>query len=119
MTDPNDMKLGDRQKLFTRLLPKLFEYIHEQGYECTLGDAYRDARSHGKLGERIAYGNKFSCHKVRCAIDINLFKDGKYLTTTNDHHPIGKFWENLHPLCCWGGRFNDGNHYSITYQGMK
>jgi hypothetical protein len=33
---------------------------------------------------------------------------------------LGEFWEGLHPLCRWGGRFNDGNHYSIeSPEGMK
>ena len=113
------MKLGDKQKLFMKLLPRLLDYIHELGYEATLGDGYRDPRSHGKLGAKGPYGNKFSCHKIRLAIDINLFKDGVYLTKTEDHQPIGEWWEKQHPMCCWGGRFDDGNHYSVTHEGMK
>ena len=113
------MKLGDKQKLFARLLPSLIDQAHCMGFEVTLGDAYRDPRSHGKLGERIAYGSLFSCHKMRLAIDLNLFKDGKYLTTTEDHKPLGEWWEQQHPEACWGGRFNDGNHYSITHEGSK
>ncbi len=113
------MKLGDKQRLFMRLLPRLIDYIHECGYECTGGDLYRDPRSHGALGEEGPYGEPFSCHKSKLAIDINLFKDGIYLTKTEDHQPIGEWWEKQHPLCCWGGRFDDGNHYSLTHGGMK
>jgi hypothetical protein len=113
------MRLGDKQKLFSRLVPRLIDKAHELGYEVTFGDLYRDPRSHGKLGERIAYGNRFSCHKMRLAIDLNLFKDGKYLTTTEDHKPLGEWWEQQHPEACWGGRFNDGNHYSLTHEGSK
>jgi hypothetical protein len=113
------MKLGDIQKQFAKDVPRLIDKAHELGFEVTLGDAYRDPRSHGKLGERIAYGNKFSCHKVRCAIDLNLFKNGVYLTSTEDHRPLGEWWEAQDPLNCWGGRFNDGNHYSKTVEGMK
>ena len=32
---------------------------------------------------------------------------------------FGAFWKSLDPDCCWGGDFNDGNHYSIAYQGRK
>ena len=113
------MRLGDKQKIFARLVPRLIDKAHELGFEVTLGDAFRDPRSHGKLGERIAYGAKFSCHKMRLAIDLNLFKDGKYLTTTEDHRPLGEWWEQQHPESAWGGRFNDGNHYSITHEGSK
>lgn len=110
---------GDKQKKFMRLLPRLLERIHEAGYECTLGDGYRDPRVFGDVGEKKGYGRSKSNHKVRLAIDLNLFKDGKYLTETEDHRVFGEFWEALDPDCRWGGRFNDGNHYSLEYQGRQ
>ena len=113
------MKLGDKQKLFARLLPRLIDKAYELGYEVTLGDAFRDPRSHGKLGDRIAYGARFSCHKMRLAIDLNLFKDGEYLTSSDDHRILGEWWEQQHEFCCAGFRFNDGNHYSMTHEGSK
>jgi len=51
--------------------------------------------------------------------DFNLFKDGVFLQGTEDHRPLGEYWESLDPLCRWGGRFNDGNHYSIEHEGIK
>ena len=113
------MNLGQLQRKFAREVPRLIDKAHEMGFEVTLGDAYRDPRSHGKLGERIAYGNKFSCHKVRLAIDLNLFRDGEYLTTTEAHRELGEWWEAQATENCWGGRFEDGNHYSKTFDGMK
>lgn len=113
------MTLGNKQRLFAKFVPRLIDKAHELGYEVTLGDAFRDKRSHGKLGERIAYGNAFSCHKIRLALDLNLFKNGIYLRTTEDHRPLGEWWEAQHPLFVWGGRFDDGNHYSMTHEGMK
>ena len=111
------MKLGDKQRLFTRMIANLLEFAHTRGYEVTLGDAYRDPRLHGQVGEKKAYGHKNSCHKLRLAIDLNLFKDGEYLTSDKDHEPLGLYWESSHPLCRWGGRFNDGNHYSFEHNG--
>ena len=32
---------------------------------------------------------------------------------------LGHYWENLHPFCRWGGRFNDGGHFSITDRGRQ
>lgn len=113
------MTRGDKQRLFARLVPRLIDKAHELGFEVTLGDAYRDPRSHGKVGERRAYGNSFSCHKVRLALDLNLFRDGVYCTQTEDHRELGEWWEQQHEMACWGGRFNDGNHYSFTHEGMK
>lgn len=111
------MKLGDKQRLFMTLLPQLLDFIHEEGYECTLGDGYRDPRTYGKVGVKKGYGKPYSLHKERLAVDLNLFWEGKYLTKTEDHLPIGEYWESLHPLCAWGGRFDDGNHYSLEHEG--
>ena len=111
--------LGEKQRRFARGIPRLIDKAIELGYEVTLGDAYRDARAFGSLGKTLAYGNAFSCHKVRLAIDLNLFRAGKFLETTEDHRLLGEWWEALAPDHCWGGRFNDGNHYSITHEGIK
>lgn len=99
------------------MVPRLLDKIHELGYEATLGDAFRDPRAFGQMGKTIAYGKSYSCHKLRLAIDINLFKDGKYLSSTKDHQPIGEWWESIGGS--WGGRFNDGNHYSLEYDGFR
>lgn len=113
------MKLGEKQELFAELLPLLLLKATELGYQMRLGDLFRDPRVHGQIGEKKGYGHRKSCHKLKLAIDINLFKEGKFLTSDDDHEPLGLFWESLHPLCRWGGRFNDGNHYSIEHDGMK
>lgn len=119
------MSLGQLQREFARDVPRLIDKAHELGFAVTLGDAFRDKRSHGKVGERIAYGNAFSCHKIKCALDLNLFRwdESKqkwiYCTETEDHRELGEWWEKQAEENCWGGRFNDGNHYSKTYQGMK
>jgi hypothetical protein len=109
--------LGDLQKQFAREVPRLIDKAHELGFEVTLGDAYRDPRSHGKLGVVKAYGHRDSCHKLRLAIDLNLFRDGEYLTKTDDHRELGEWWEAQSPENRWGGRFQDGNHYSKTFDG--
>lgn len=114
------MTLGERQRLFIKLLPRLIDFAYNNGYELTVGDAYRDPRVHGAVGVKMGYGHERSNHKNKLAIDLNLFKDSAYLSTTDAHTPLGEFWESLHPLCRWGGRFNDGNHYSIeSPEGMK
>lgn len=111
------MTLGEKQRLFSQLIAELIQWVYSQGYEVTLGDAYRDPRLHGQLGEKKGYGHRNSNHKQRLALDLNLFKDGKYLSGTEDHRFIGEHWESMHPDARWGGRFNDGNHYSFEHQG--
>lgn len=110
--------LGSKQRAFAKLLPRLIDKAYELGFEVTLGDAYRDPRVFGSMGQRQGYGHPKSAHKVRLAIDLNLFKDGVFQTTTEAHRPLGEWWEQQHELARWGGRFDDGNHYSFTHDGV-
>lgn len=107
------MRLGQKQELFMRLLPRLIDKAHEMGFEIRGGDLFRDPRVHGQVGEKKSYSSANSNHKLKCAIDLNLFKDGKFLQATADHKELGEWWEQQHELCRWGGRFNDGNHYEL------
>jgi len=111
------MTLGDKQRKFSRMVPRLIDKAHELGLEVSFGDAYRDPRLHGELGVKKGYGAKNSCHKLRLAIDLNLFRDGVYLQSTEDHRELGEWWESQGGT--WGGRFNDGNHYSLEHNGCK
>jgi len=110
--------LRERQSEFARKVPLLILYAYELGYEITIGDTWAPnlwlyinwlpERLEKKLRKRMHSRNSF--HYKKLAIDINLFKDGKYLRRTVDHKPLGLFWESLGGT--WGGRFRDGNHYS-------
>jgi len=111
------MSLGTYQRRHPPMIAKLIVWAYDHGYELTWEDAFRDPRVHGGLGEKVAYGHKNSAHKNRLAIDFNLFKDGEYLTSTEDHRPLGEFWESIGGT--WGGHFADGNHYSMEYNGVK
>jgi len=113
------MKLGEKQQLFMRLLPRLIDEAHRLGFEIRGGDLFRDPRVHGNFGTRKGYGRSRSCHKLKLAIDLNLFKNGKFIRTTKGHKGLGQWWEKQHPLCRWGGRFNDGNHYSLEHWGSR
>lgn len=113
------MTLGEKQRLFSRLVPRLLDKAFEMGFEITLGDAYRDPRVHGALGVKMGYGHPRSAHKNKLALDINLFKGGVYLDSSEAHRPLGEWWEQQGPDCRWGGRFQDGNHYSLTHEGVS
>lgn len=113
------MTLGEKQRLFARLVPRLLDEIHRQGFEATLGDAYRDERVFGPIGASMGYGHPKSAHKQRLAIDLNLFRNGEYLRGTAAHQTIGEWWIQQHAMCRWGGAWGDGNHYSLEHQGIK
>lgn len=112
------MTLRERQSLFVQLVGKLIEHAYSQGYALTFGEAWRTPEQ-AALNAKSGKGISRSLHIERLAIDLNLFRDGKFLSDSESHKPLGEFWESLHPDCRWGGRFTrpDGNHYSMTYQG--
>lgn len=94
--------LRHRQSEFVRMIADLIKYTYDVlGYELTFGDAY------ATTGHKV---NSF--HYKRLAIDLNLFINGEYQESDEAHKPLGEYWESLGGT--WGGRFNDGNHYSYT-----
>lgn len=108
------MSLSDKQKVFTKNVAKLIEYIFFKNYSCTFGEAFR-SKEQAEIYAKQGKGIKDSLHCQRLAIDLNLFSpEGKYLTQTKDYEQFGIFWESLHPENRWGGRFKDGNHFEIN-----
>ena len=112
------MTLRQKQSLFARHVAALIAQAYAMGYEVTLGDAYRSPEEAARLS-KAGKGIATSLHTQRLAIDLNLFKDGQYLSSTEAHRPLGEWWEQQHELARWGGRFKrpDGNHYSFTHGG--
>lgn len=96
------MSLRRKQSEFAHAVALLIIYAYQQGYEITFGEAYSYPEDEHHIDN--------SFHYKRLAIDLNLFKDGKYLSETEDHKPLGVFWKSLGGT--WGGDFRDGNHYS-------
>jgi len=94
------MTLREKQSKFAKMVALLILFAHEKGYEVTLGDVW------AKTGHR-----RGSFHYKRLAVDLNLFKYGRYLRSTASHEPLGLFWESIGGT--WGGRWDDGNHYSL------
>ena len=107
------MTLRQKRVLFTKLIAELTLWIFEQGYEVAYD---RDGLTH-KTG---------SLHYIGLAHDLILYKDSKWLTDSEEYKFAGEKWKSMHELCRWGGDFDfnhdgkkgdDGNHFSITYEG--
>lgn len=116
------MRLSEKQQIFAECVGELLQFISRtDGIDVTLGDAYRDPRLHGNFSELGGYGNSKSMHKIRLAIDLNLFVEGEYITDGghDKYKVIGEYWESLDPFARWGGRFGDANHFSFIHWGCK
>lgn len=110
------MSLVALQDKFAGMVARLIDKAQEMGYQVTLGEAWRTP-AQASLNAKSGKGITHSLHCDRLAIDINLFKDGEYLPDTESHRKLGEWWESIGGT--WGGRFKDGNHYSLPYGGRK
>jgi len=108
------MTLREKQSTFMWMLADLIRHADHLGYELTMGRGYVSPEANEAVG-----GHPESNHLNRLAIDLNLFKDGRFLRTTEAHRPLGEYWESIGGA--WGGRFakGDGNHYSLEHNGVK
>ena len=114
------MSLGRKQEIFAEHLAILISLMFKSGYEVRMGEVERSK------AEAARKGFPNSNHTRRLAADLHLFKDGKYLTATVSHLFFGEIWESFSRDIegfrinfCWGGRFRDGNHYSIQHGKVK
>ena len=112
------MTLSQRQQMFTAMIGQLISYAYQSGYKLTFGDAYRDPRVFGAYGEKKGYSHPKSTHKIRLAVDFNVFRNGKFLEgdeANKAHNELHDYWDIL------GGAKridNDLNHYSLEYKGV-
>ena len=99
------MTLGQRQRLHTWRIGMLIIYAYGIGYELTQGDAWAlkgKGRPHSEESD----------HYDRCADDLNLFKNGRWLRSAKSHAPLRRYWEEA-----LGGKpapmkGKDANHYA-------
>ena len=113
------MKLGDARRAFSHCIVMLLLKAEELGFEFALDEGTVRLTPKNPTGNHMTG----STHYSGLALDLLLYRDKVYLTDTALYTPLGEFWEQLGitldiPLR-WGGRFNDGNHFSHEWQGRK
>lgn len=112
------MNLGEKQRDFTLMVAGLITWAYEQGFELTFGEAYRTPEQ-AALNAKSGAGIANSLHTKRLAVDMNLFIEGVYQTSSEAYRPLGEKWEAMGGS--WGGRFSkpDGNHFSLEHDGVR
>ena len=87
------IKMSQRQSIFASNAAKLILWANEQpGMYVTLGEAWRPQEMASLYAQR-GMGIARSIHQDRMAIDLNLFLNGEYQSTTAAYKPLGEFWK--------------------------
>lgn len=113
--------LREKQSRFALGVALLIQEADARGYAVTFGEAYRTPEQ-AALNAAKGSGISNSLHTERLAIDLNLFKDGRYITDGEGHTELGRWWKSLSPDHRWGGDFvklKDFNHYSLSIDGRR
>jgi len=111
------MTLRQKQSKFAQMVAKLITWVSillpsENGYEVTLGEAFRPDFVQERYLKEGSTKVKRSKHQDRLAIDLNLFIDGKYQTSSEAYKPLGEYWKDMGGI--WGGDWGwDGNHFEF------
>ena len=116
--------LREKQSRFAVLAARLILHAESTGLEVTLGEVWRSAEQAAfktKINAEKGIGIANSVHRLRLAIDLNLFRQGRLLSSVEDYRPLGEWWEKQCADCRWGGRFKraDAVHFSITHGGVQ
>lgn len=107
-------KLLEAQLDFCSDVARLILRAESLGLRCKFGEALRFKETQ-ELWVRLGKSQTMSSrHLDGLAVDLLLFKDGRYLTASEEYEALGVFWEMIRPgLNVWGGRWKmrDGNHF--------
>jgi len=113
--------LGREQEKFSRHVLLLLINIDADGYTFRLGETYRSPADQIARFHSGASQSPSSLHFYKLAIDLFIFKDGKYLKEKKDLQEIGDYWESLDEINKWGGNWNnflDTDHFQRTVPGL-
>lgn len=113
------MTLREARVNFSRAFAELVIHAFYLGFEAAFDEVTERITEKDPTSDHM----KHSLHHLGLAGDLILYKDGKYLSDTESYRVLGEWWEKegrtLRLPLRWGGRFGDGNHFSIEWKGRK
>jgi len=120
MTNSYSYELGRRKDKFSVDIASVIIFASEKGWSLRFQKEHMNHK-------------KDSLHFIGLAKDFDLIINGKWIdkSDTPEWIEIGTYWKSLSKdgiENCWGGdfdfnkdgvKFDDGNHLSIAFNGMK
>ena len=113
------MTVSQKQRIFTKNLGLLIAFAYRRGWELSLREVYRPPEM-AKIYAQRKIGVDPSIHGLSLGADLILFIKGVIQHDSLKYVELGKYWEGLHPLNRWGGKFKkvDGGHFSMSHAGL-
>ena len=103
-----------KQSIFILNVAKLIAWAFEQGYELTVGEAYRTEEQQAIYLQNGKSKAQRSRHQDKLAIDLNLFIDGVYRTDKEAYKPLADYWKSLNVDNVAGYDWGwDANHFEM------
>ncbi len=118
------MTLRDKRVVFTLHVADLIHEAGVLGYEIALNEVLR-SQAAANANAKAGIGIKASLHVIGLAVDVALYRNGTYLTETEDYRPLGEWWKLQSApgyTLRWGGDFSklkDGCHFSLEHEGRS
>jgi hypothetical protein len=89
------IELLKAQFIFSLSVSYLIKKIFDMGYTCSLGEAYRPQVTQEYYFKKGLSKTLNSKHLLRCAIDLNLFKDGNLVNDRIVWVELYNYWISL------------------------
>lgn len=108
------MSLVNEQHTFLQDACVLIAFAAKNGFQVTGGELFRTPEQQDFYVKAGLSKTKNSYHLKRLAIDLNFFKNGKYITDKATLQVLGDYWESLSSKNSWGGNwktFIDTPHF--------
>ena len=109
--------LRQKRVHFSQMLGQLVIWGNQQpGWQVAIDEVKRGP---AQIAHNVATGKgiRASLHAWGLAGDLVLYINGVYQRDTEAYRPLGEKWESMGGT--WGGRFGDGNHFSLEHGGIK
>jgi len=110
--------LREQRLKFSEMISEFVLWVPKSlpGYQVVYGEILRGP---AQIAWNVAHGVGIgkTLHQYGLAADLSLYINGVYQTDTEAYRPLGEEWERRGGT--WGGRFKDGNHFSLEWKGIR
>ena len=113
------MSTNAKQARFTYKIAQLIIWAKETHNIDLIGAELFRTKEQAEIYAASGKGILNSVHRLKMALDMYVFKDGKIIWDGPEYKLIGDKWKTMDPDARWGGdmKRRDVYHYSFFHKG--